>query len=297
MPLQVGFIGVGIMGGAIARRLLDRGIGVVVYDPDEEAMQRIVAIGGSAACSPRAVADIVEIVFACVPDESVCRAIALGEGGVAAGGCVRFYVETSTIGGAAAARLARDLGEKGIGFVDCPIVGGHVALNDGTLGVLVSCPADTFEYCRFALEAFAGRLFYLGAEPGIAQAGKVMNNAVAYAALLATCEAVAVGMKAGITIEDAVAIINQGSGSNFFSQRIFPQFILNQRFDGTGPIEIGIKDVKLFLAEADRLAVSTPMASSVSKLQHEVLQSGPSGRDTTTAFHYFTDLAGLPRLA
>jgi 3-hydroxyisobutyrate dehydrogenase-like beta-hydroxyacid dehydrogenase len=92
-----------------------------------------------------------------------------------------------------------------------------------------------------------------------------------------------------------VAIINQGSGSNFHSQKIFPAYIIPKKFAGTGAVEIGVKDVKYFLAEAKRLHAETPMATQVSQLGIRAAESGPAGRDTMTLFHYFCDLAGVPR--
>jgi len=292
---KVGFIGVGIMGGAIAARMLKNGVPVLAYDRNPEALARLAALGGEVAGSIRGVVNQTEIVFACLPTADICRRVALGPDGVAGGERVKIYIETSTLGGAVALEFAEALAPFGITYIDCPVVGGGVAVEAGTLGVLAAGPKAAFERAKFALDSFAGRLFFMGEKAGMGQAGKVVNNAVAYAALLATCEAVAVGMKAGLDMETAVAIINQGSGANFFSQRVFPNYIMKGKFDGTGAIEIGVKDVKYFLEEAKRLDVETPMASAVSALQQRVLEAGEPGRDTMTMFHFFSDLVGLPR--
>jgi 3-hydroxyisobutyrate dehydrogenase-like beta-hydroxyacid dehydrogenase len=292
---KVGFIGVGMMGGGIAARMLENGVPVLAYDRNPETLGALVAKGAEPAGSVRDIVDTTEIVFACLPTANVCRDVALGPQGVAGGAKVKIYIETSTLGGAVAIELAEALKAHGITMLDSPVVGGTVAVAAGNLGVLAAGPKEAFERAKFALESFAGRLFYMGEHAGMGQAGKVVNNAVAYAALLATCEAVSVGMKAGLDMETAIAIINQGSGANFFSQRVFPNFIMKGKFDGTGAIEIGAKDVKYFLAEAARLGVEVPMASAVSALQHRVLEAGPAGRDTLKTFHFFSDLAGLPR--
>lgn len=292
---RVGFIGVGAMGGAIAKRMIQNGVPVLAYDKSAAMLATAKGNGAAIAASVREVVDQCEIVFACLPDAAVCRAVALGPDGVASGSKVKIYVETSTLGGEAAIELGKELAKRDITLLDSPVVGGTVAIEAGNLGVLASGPKPAFERAKFALDAFAGRLFYLGEKAGMGQAGKVVNNSVAYAALYATCESVALAMKAGIDMETALAIINQGSGANFFSQRVFPPFILKGKFEGTGAIEIGNKDVKLFLEEAKRMNLETPMATEVAKLQKRVLESGPPGRDTLTIFHFFTDLMGLPR--
>lgn len=293
---RVGFIGVGAMGGALAARMVERGIPVLAYDRNPDVLARVAERGVAVAASNQDILDQCEIVFACLPSVEVCKAVALGAGGVVEGRKVKIYIETSTFGAAAAAEIEQGLAAKGITLIDAPVVGGLMALEAGTLGVLVSGPQAAFEQAKPALEAFAGKLFYLGEKAGSAQVGKVMSNAVSYACLLATCEALAMGMKGGISLDDAIGIINQGSGSNFFSQIVAPNYLAKGRFSGTGTMEIGVKDVKLFLEEAHGLQAGTPVAEAVSAIQQMILKSGEAGRDTMTYIHYFTDQAGLPRL-
>ena len=292
---QVGFLGVGAMGGAIAARLVQNGVPVLAYDPNAEVLAKARARGASTAESVEDVVNRVEVVFACLPNAPICREVALGRGGVIEGSKVRIYADTSTIGGSASVEISEGLARRGIVFLDSPVVGGVIAAESGTLGVLVAGPQSSFERVKPMLDAFAGRTFYLGEKPGMAQVGKVVNNAVGYAALYATFEAVAVGLKAGIDIETLVGIINQGSGANFHTQRIFPAYIIPGKFEGTGAVEIGVKDLKCFLEEARRLHAETPMAEAVTAVGVQAAASGPPGRDTMTLFHYFCDLAGVPR--
>src|SRR5689334_4793655 len=162
MTEAIGFIGLGIMGGAIAARILDRGIAVLGYDVDPGALDRLRSRGGTAARSAREIADTCEIVFACLPTPGICEAVAFGPDGVAGGSRVRIYAETSTVGGECIRRMAAALGAAGVSFLDSPIVGGGVALEAGTAGVLVSGDKAAFERAKPMFEAYAGRLFYLG---------------------------------------------------------------------------------------------------------------------------------------
>jgi 3-hydroxyisobutyrate dehydrogenase-like beta-hydroxyacid dehydrogenase len=294
---RVGFIGVGAMGAAIAARMIAHGVPVLACDNDANALARIRAKGASTAGSVREVVDAAQLVFACLPTAAVCRAVALGPDGVAAGRQVRIYVETSTLGGEAATQLADGLAAHGIAYIDAPVIGGVLAAESGTLGVLAAGPQAAYDRVKPVFDAFAGKVFYLGEKTGMAQVAKVVSNAVSYAALYASFEAIAVGMKAGIDLETLVAIVNQGSGANFHTQKIFPNYIIPGRFEGTGAVEIGVKDVKYFLAEARRLQARTPMAEFVSTLGVRAAEAGPPGRDTMTLFHYFCDLAGVPRRA
>lgn len=292
---SVGFIGVGMMGGLMAQRLMQHGIGIFAYDRNAQTLAELVAQGARAADSARDVADQCAIVFACLPTPEICKAVALGEAGVHAGRALRVYIETSTLGGAVAVEIAEGLAAKNIAFIDSPVVGGTVSVANGQLGVLAAGPKAAFDEAKFALDALAGKLFYLGERAGMGQAGKVMNNAITYAAFLATCEAVCVGLKAGLDLDTAIAIINQGSGSTFWSQRVFPNMILKGIFEGTGAIEIGQKDVKLFIEEARARGLDTTMADAVAAYQQRIVAAGEPGRDTLQTLHYFTDAAGLPR--
>jgi 3-hydroxyisobutyrate dehydrogenase-like beta-hydroxyacid dehydrogenase len=292
---QVGFLGVGAMGGAIVARLVQNGVPVLAYDPNAEVLERARSRGAATAESVLDVVNRVEVVFACLPNAQICRQVALGPGGVLEGSKVRIYADTSTIGGSTSVEIAEALARRGIVFLDSPVVGGVISAEAGTLGVLVAGPQAAYARVKPVLEAFAGRTFYLGEKPGMAQVGKVVNNAVGYAALYATFEAVAVGLKAGIDIETLVGIINQGSGANFHTQKIFPAYIIPRKFEGTGAVEIGVKDLKCFLEEARRLHAETPMANAVTAVGVRAAESGPPGRDTMTLFHYFCDLAGVPR--
>ena len=290
----IGFIGVGNMGAAIAKRILAKSIPVLAYDTSPVTLANMCKLGASAAASVRDVADRCEIVFACLPTAEICKAVALGPDGVAGGRKAAIYVETSTIGSAVADELTDGLAARNITYIDAPVIGGVIAAEAGALGVLGAGPQAAFEKVRPALEAAAGKLFYLGEKSSMGQVGKVVANAVSYAAFYATMEATAVAMKAGIDIHTAIAIINQGSGGNFHSQKTFPAYILPGNFGPTGAIEIGVKDVKYFLAEAKRLHAETPMADHVSALSQRAAAAGPAGRDTMTVFHFFCDLAGVP---
>ena len=185
---RVGFIGVGIMGGAIAARMIERDVAVLAFDTNPDTLKSMERRGAASAASVQEVVDNSEIVFACLPDAKICRRVALGPGGVIHGSKVRVYVETSSIGGEAVIEISEELAKQDIELLDSPIVGGVPALEAGTLGVLASGPKSAFEKSKYALEAFAGRLFNLGEEAGMGQAAKTVNNSVAYAAFLATCE-------------------------------------------------------------------------------------------------------------
>src|ERR1700761_9459086 len=118
--MDLGFLGLGQMGSAIAERLEQRGARLHVYDPSEKAMAPFLERGAIRGESPAAVADISEIVFACLPNGAVSQAVAPQ---VAEGGAGRLYVEMSTMGSQALAKVEAAVGAKGVPLLDCPISG------------------------------------------------------------------------------------------------------------------------------------------------------------------------------
>ena len=132
---NIGFVGVGRMGGRMARRLLDAGYALTVFDTTEAAVAPLAAAGARRADSPAAVASAAEIVLASLPTPPVVEAVALGPKGISEGSRVKIFVDMSTTGATYAKRVAEGLAAKGIMAVDAPVSGGITGAERGTLAV------------------------------------------------------------------------------------------------------------------------------------------------------------------
>jgi len=140
MPKEtVGFVGVGRMGAPMARRLMEAGFGLVIYDTSKEAVDALVKLGAKAVESPKAVADVAEVVLGSLPTPPIVQAVALGPNGVSDGSKVKFFIDVSTTGSVYEKRVAEGLAAKGIQEVDAPVSGGIKGAEQGTLAVMVSC--------------------------------------------------------------------------------------------------------------------------------------------------------------
>ena len=194
--MEIGFIGLGNMGGPMARRLAEAGHKLVVYDTRNDAAAPLVALGAELASSPQDVADRVETVMASLPSLQISEKVATGEGGVIHGKRMKRYIDLSTTGSRVAAKIAAELAKKNIVQIDCPVSGGVGGANKGTLAVMVSGPAAEIDHVKDALSVF-GKIFIIGDKPGMAQTMKLANNFLSATAMAATAEAVAMGVKAG----------------------------------------------------------------------------------------------------
>jgi 3-hydroxyisobutyrate dehydrogenase-like beta-hydroxyacid dehydrogenase len=262
---DLGFVGLGRMGGPMVGRLLEAGHAVTVFDISEDAVRPMVERGAAPASSAAEVAAAAEIVMTSLPTPDILHRVALGEAGIADGARVRTMVDLSTTGPSTATRVAEGLAGRGIQWVDAPVSGGVKGAREGTLAVMVSCPRPTFEALQPILATF-GKLFFVGEKPGLAQVAKLGNNLLAAAALVISSEALAMGAKAGLDPKVMIDIINTSSGRNSATEDKFPRAILPGTFDFGFASGLSYKDVRLCVDEAEALGVPMVLGAVVRQM-------------------------------
>ena len=260
--MDIGFIGLGNMGQPMARRLIEAGHKLIVYDTRNDAVAPLVALGAQVASSPADVADRVETVMASLPSLQISEKVATGAGGVIHGKRIKRFVDLSTTGSTVAAKIAAALAKKGIVQIDSPVSGGVGGATKGTLAVMVSGPKAEIELVKDALTVF-GKVFIIGEKPGMAQTMKLANNFLSATAMAATSEAVAMGVKAGLDPRVMIDVINAGSGRTTASDGKFPQAILPRTFNYGFATGLMLKDVRLCVDEAKGLDVPNSVMSAV----------------------------------
>lgn len=287
----IGFVGVGVMGGPMTGRLLERGHSLLVYDIDARAVKAARARGATLAASAREVADGCEIVFVSLPTPPVVRAVALGPDGVAGGKAVRVFVDLSTTGSTIEKEIAASLAAHGIASVDAPVSGGPNGAAAGTLAVMVAGAPRAVARVRPLLEVF-GTVFVCGRAPGQAQLLKLLNNLLSTTALAISSEALVAGAKAGLDPDVMIAAINAGSGRNSATADKIPRAVLTRRFDFGFPIAGALKDVGLAIDECEALGVPMRVGSAVRALWQYAYAQGEPKKDMTALITYLEKLAG-----
>jgi 3-hydroxyisobutyrate dehydrogenase-like beta-hydroxyacid dehydrogenase len=291
MSEHLGFIGVGRMGGPMAGRLLDAGHKLTIFDANQAAMAPLVGRGASAAGSARELAAAVEAVIVSLPTPDIMRDVALGEDGIASGTRVKTVIDLSTTGPRMTEAVAAGLKAKDIALIDSPVSGGVSGAQKGTLAVMAACERPLFERFEPVLKVF-GKVFYIGARPGMGQTMKLANNLLSATAMAISSEAIVMGVKAGLDPQVMVDVINSGSGRNTATQDKFPRSVLPRSFDygfATGLM----KDVKLCLEEAEALGVQMWVGAAVRQLwQFANAELGPAS-DFTAIVQCIEEWAGV----
>jgi len=290
--MDIGFIGLGNMGFPMARRLIEAKHQLVVFDTRKEVVDRLVAMGAQAASSPKDVADRVETVMASLPSLQVSLEVATGAGGVIEGKRVKRFVDLSTVGSQMAVRIHGILAERNIVQLDSPVSGGVGGAEKGTLAVMVSGPKADFEAAKPALEVI-GNVFFIGEKPGAAQTMKLANNFLSATAMVATSEAVVMGVKSGLDPDVMIDVINAGSGMNTASRDKFPRAVLPRSFDFGFATGLMVKDVRLCLDEMRSLGLKMEVAEAVGRLWEVVIRDMGAESDFTSAIKPIEKAAGV----
>lgn len=245
---RVGVIGVGNMGGGMARNLLQNGFAVTVCDVRPEPVAELVAEGAHPAQTPAEVGAQSDIVFVMVLNAAQARGVLLGEGGVAAGmASGGTVIGSATIGRADTAELAAELAAQGIDYLDAPVSGGAPGASAGTLTVMASGPAAVLARCRPALEAIGRDIYHVGEEPGQGQTVKTALAVLVGVTFAGIAEALMLGTKVGVQPE----VMQEVFGTSVVGSFLFNSTtanILARNFHGNSHISTMYKDLSLAAA-------------------------------------------------
>ena len=242
-----GFIGLGNMGGPMARHAAATGRETVVHDIAGTADRA--PPGAATAQSNGEVARRAGIVALSLPTVAANREVVLEI--AAAGHAGQVVIDTCTIGPAAARENARILAEAGIAYLDSPVSGMKFRAEEGTLASMASGPEEVLDRARAMVGAWSRTVFHVGLEPGLGQTMKLVNNALNISGLVASTEAVAYGERAGLDIMTMLEVINASTGQNFTTLHAFPKHVATGEFSGSGAeAHLVKKDLGLFVETA-----------------------------------------------
>ena len=285
---KLGFLGLGIMGGPMAKRLLGAGHEVALWSYSKGKAE---ALGGTACATPREVAEVSDdCVFLCVGDTAMSREVIFGTDGLVAGAKKGLVIaDCSTISPKESRQMAKELSASGIEFLDAPCTGSKGGAENGTLTFMVGGKKDVFERARPWFEPMGKQFYYCG-DSGQGLHAKLSQNMILGNLLQAFNESVVLSTKAGVPPELMLEIIeNSAARSGLVSLEAPLGF--QRDFDPRFSVKWLEKDMQLMLDSAAELNVPVPLTSLSCQMYRAAIAKGYGEDDICGSIRLLEDLA------
>jgi 3-hydroxyisobutyrate dehydrogenase len=290
---RLGFIGLGIMGRAMAANLIKAGHPLTVWNRTPSKAE---GLDARFADNPEEVGASSDLVFVCVSDTPDVETVVFGDQGVLHGmGDGGVLVDHSTISPVATVEFAAKAGEAGITWLDAPVSGGSEGAAKGTLAVMVGGSSKALERVRPFMDAYSSSIVHVGEEPGSGQLVKAVNQAVGVLNILAVSEGLLLAKAAGLDLRRTLAAVEGGAAGSWILSNRGPQMIDGDWEPGF-TIDLQQKDLRLVLETADSLGVPLPGVALVFQLYRALQTRGLGSEGNHALVKALENLAGI-RLA
>jgi 3-hydroxyisobutyrate dehydrogenase-like beta-hydroxyacid dehydrogenase len=291
---NLGFVGLGLMGGQIVKRLLEKGHVVTGYNRTRAKAQWLEQAGMRVSATPRGVAEAADIVLSMVTDTKALLGVADGPDGILAGlRAGKLLVDMSTVSAAASRELAGRVAATGAEMLDAPVSGNHISLKNGTLAVMVGGSAGAFERAKPILLDLGPKVTHVGAN-GLALSMKIASNLGLAVQMLAFCEAVLLAEKSGIPRQTAVEVlVNSVIASPMLKYR--GPFVLALPDEAWFNVNMMQKDMNLALAMGQQLNVPLPTTATTNEFLTAARGMGFEHKDFAVIFDVLAAMAGTTR--
>ena len=295
--MQIGFIGIGVMGRPMTLNLLKAGHQVTIFarHPDKPEVQEVINAGAKLALSSCAVALASEMVITIVPNSMQVEEVVAGPNGILEGARKGLIIiDMSTIAPAMSRKLAQLASTHGVHFLDAPVSGGSQGAVNGTLTIMVGGAREIFEQARPVLEAMGKKedIFHVG-PTGAGEVVKIVNNILVGAIAAATAESFVLGVKAGADVDTMAKVISVSAGASWQLSNQFPLRAFNGSFQPGFMTDLLHKDLGLALGLAAENSTPTPI-TALSRQMYEMARASGYGReDYTSLLKVLEQIAGV----
>ena len=291
--MKVGFIGLGVMGGPMALNILKGGHELTVFDLSREAVERLMRAGAKAAGSPREVGAASEVVVTMLPEPQHVEEVVLGADGVAAGlqpnGVV---IDMSTIDPQTSQKVGAELRRRGFDMVDSPVGKTSEHAATGTLTLMVGGEPDVIERVKPVLDCM-GNETYLCGGPGMGHAMKITNNLLATTIMAANTEALAIGVKSGLTLDLMIEVMKTTMAWNNQLAVAMPKKAFRGDDSPVFMVKLAAKDVRLANELARAQGFEPYVGLGAQRTLERAMEKGFADRDTAALMRIREDELGI----
>lgn len=288
----VGFIGLGLMGGPMAKNILNSGFPLTVYNRTRSRTAPLAEAGAQVADTPAALAARVDFVCSCITGPQDVADVYLGDDGVAASarpGAV--LIEMSTIDPGTHQRIAEAAAERSVDYLDAPVSGGVAGAEGGTLAIMTGGDPETFERAKPVLEAMGENIVLMG-PIGSGAVAKLINNMMAAITNAGVAEGMVIGAKAGLDAAQLHQVLMSSAASSFML-RMLPDSTLRGNFEPGFSIDNQTKDVNLATDLARDLGVPNVLGAVAAQLLRSAQAEGLGDRHIAAVIRPLERLAGV----
>jgi len=291
---NLGFVGLGVMGGEMVNRLLGKGHTITGYNRTREKAEWLIQKGMKWAGSPRAVVAAADVTFSMVTNSEALQAIAEGSTGMLAGLTAgKILVDMSTVSPAFSRSLAEKVREKGADMLDAPVSGSVITLQQGKLSVMVGGRPETFEIVKSLLNDFGPKVTYVGGN-GQALVMKIASNLSLAVQMLAFSEGVLLAEKNGIPRETAVDVLTHSAIASPMVQYRGP-FVLKLPEEAWFNVNMMQKDMLLALELGRQVNVPMPTTAVANEFLTAARAMGLVEKDFAVVFDVLAHMSGVKR--
>ena len=289
--MNVGFIGLGIMGRPMAKNLVKAGYKLTVYDKFAQ-FDDLTALGAEGAASNREVALKSDVIITMLPNSPHVKEAILGAGGVIEGSrSGQIVVDMSSIAPAASQEVGAALKAKGVAFLDAPVSGGEPKAIDGTLAIMAGGDNQAFDTVKPILEKMGSSVVLVGGL-GAGNVTKLANQIIVALNIAAVSEAFVLAAKAGVEPEKVFDAIKGGlAGSTVMNAKV--PMILDGSFKPGFRIELHIKDLQNALDTGHNLNVPLPLTANVMETMQALKVDGMAANDHSAIVRFYEKLAQI----
>ena len=292
MKMNIGFIGLGIMGKPMSKNLVKAGHELVVCDFNKDAVAELVEMGAKQAANGAEVAKECDVIITMLPNSPHVRSVALGENGIVDGaheGSV--LIDMSSIDPTESKKIGEELAKKGIEMLDAPVSGGEPKAIDGTLSVMVGGKKDLFDKYYDMLMVMAGSVVYVG-ELGSGNVAKLANQIVVAVNIAAVGEALAFAKKAGTDPELVYQAIRGGLAGSTVMDAKAPM-MLSRNFKPGFRIELHIKDLNNALNAAHAISAPVPLTGQLMEMMQALKADGYEKEDHSSLVKFYEKIGNV----
>ncbi|MGL5513102.1 MAG: NAD(P)-dependent oxidoreductase [Sporomusa sp.] len=291
--MKIGFIGLGAMGKPMALNLMAAGYEVRVYDVRQEAVEEL---EGKVTGGCRTVAELAsnsDTIICSLPNAKIVESVMTGADGVFAS-CSQgaVIIDMSSVSPGSSKAIAKKAKEYKIDYVDAPVSGGVSGATAGTLTIMVGADSEVFSKLEPLFDVLGKNVYHVG-EVGCGDAIKMINNLLLGCNMAALAEALALGVKCGLSVDTMREVISNSSGRSYALEAKLEKFIMADQYTGGFAVDLQHKDLGIALEASKDEAVPLPITAAAVQVYEAARAKGLNRADMSAIVKVWEDLIGV----